>query len=387
MPISAHRALRTTARGLIAALFLLAFGRAEAQALVKVNDYVNFRLGILLQGQADFQQVANSANNDSGGWQQNMMLRRARFILGGQVAKDVFFYFDTENANLGKSTQTLTSGTTGVKAPTTGFNLLDAVGEWRAAKEFNVQFGEILVPINRWILTSSASTFMLDQSSYNIVPSTALQNNTGRDTGFMFRGYFFNDRLEYRSAFLSGFRQPGVKNAPRLRRFGASTTASSTARPSSRASASPASRTRRASRNVSSTTSSTPRSTPCRRTRAPTSATGKSSPSAGPTTRRATTSSARPTCSWTSRSPSARSSRRSRTSTSTAARSSRRSRRKTRSRPRRASSSSRPRSPRSSATNRRRSPRRPAPPRTSTGTSAGSTSIPSRSPPIQHLCA
>src|ERR1039457_4744292 len=65
---------------------------ANAQALVKVNDYVNFRLGILLQGQADFQQVANSANNDSGGWQQNMMLRRARFILGGQVAKDVFFY-------------------------------------------------------------------------------------------------------------------------------------------------------------------------------------------------------------------------------------------------------------------------------------------------------
>src|SRR5664280_2563939 len=95
MPISMHRALRTTARGLVAALFLLAFGRAEAQALVKVNDYVNFRLGILLQGQADFQQVANSANNASGGWQQNMLLRRARFILGGQVAKDVFFYFDT----------------------------------------------------------------------------------------------------------------------------------------------------------------------------------------------------------------------------------------------------------------------------------------------------
>src|ERR1039457_2119458 len=174
----------------VALLIALLPAVANAQALVKVNDYVNFRLGILLQG--------------------------ARFILGGQVAKDVFFYFDTENASLGKSTQTLTSGTTGVKAPTTGFNILDAVGEWRAAKEFNVQFGEILVPINRWILTSSASTFMLDQSSYNIVPSTALQNNTGRDTGVMFRGYFFNDRLEYRSAFLSGFRQPGVKTAPRL---------------------------------------------------------------------------------------------------------------------------------------------------------------------------
>jgi hypothetical protein len=219
MPIAMHRALRTIARGLVATLLLFAFGRAgrsEAQAIIKVNDNVNFKIGLLLQSQADWQQVANAANDATGGWQQNMMVRRARIILGGQVAPNVFFYVDTENANLGKSTQTLTSGTTGVKAPGTGFNLLDAVGEWRVAKEFNIQFGEILVPINRWILTSSASTFMLDQSAYNIVPATALQNNTGRDTGFMARGWFFNDRLEYRSAALSGFRQPGVKNSYRF---------------------------------------------------------------------------------------------------------------------------------------------------------------------------
>jgi hypothetical protein len=214
MPISAHRALRMTARGLIAALFLLAFGRAEAQALVKVNDYINFRVGVLLQGQADFQEVANAANNASGGYQQNMLLRRARFILGGQLAKDVFFYFDTENSNLGKTT---VGGTgTGLKAPGTGFNLLDAVGEWRPAKEFNIQFGEILVPVNREIIKSSASTFMLDQSAYNQPDSAALQNNAGRDTGVMFRGYFFCDRLEYRSLILSGLRLPGVKNSPRF---------------------------------------------------------------------------------------------------------------------------------------------------------------------------
>ena len=214
MPISAHRALRMTARGLIAALFLLAFGRAEAQALVKVNDYINFRVGVLLQGQADFQEVANAANNASGGYQQNMLLRRARFILGGQLAKDVFFYFDTENSNLGKTT---VGGTgTGLKAPGTGFNLLDAVGEWRPAKEFNIQFGEILVPVNREIIKSSASTFMLDQSAYNQPDSAALQNNAGRDTGFMFRGYFLDDHLEYRSLILSGLRLPGVKNSPRF---------------------------------------------------------------------------------------------------------------------------------------------------------------------------
>ena len=71
MPISAHRALRTTARGLIAALFLLAFGRAEAQALIKVNDNINFKIGTLLQSQADWQEVRNLTDTGGGGYQQN----------------------------------------------------------------------------------------------------------------------------------------------------------------------------------------------------------------------------------------------------------------------------------------------------------------------------
>ncbi len=215
MPIAAYRPLRTTARVLIAALFLLAFGRAEAQVLIKVNDTINFKLGLLLQSQADFQEVRNATNDASGGFQQNLFIRRARLILGGQVAKNVFFFFETENSSLGKSTQAV-GGATGTKALGSGFNTLDAVAEWRIAKEFNIDFGEILVPVNRWIVTSSSSTFMLDQSAYNLPTSTQLQNNAGRDTGFMLRGYFFCDRLEYRSAFLAGFRMPGVKNAPRF---------------------------------------------------------------------------------------------------------------------------------------------------------------------------
>jgi hypothetical protein len=218
MPNCAHPATRRTGSVLLSALVLLLLATAlpaSAQALIKVNDTVNFRLGILLQAQADWQETANAANDGSAGFQQNMLIRRARFILGGQVAKDIFFYVDTENANLGKSTQAVGS-TSGGKAPGTGFNLLDAVGEWRIAKEFNIQFGEILVPANRWILTSSGATFMLDQSAYNNLYTTGTQSNTGRDTGFMYRGYFFCDRLEYRSAVLSGYRAPGVKNSPRF---------------------------------------------------------------------------------------------------------------------------------------------------------------------------
>ena len=217
MPIAAHRVLRTTVRGLIAVLLLLAFGRAgqsEAQALIKVNDNVNFKLGILLQPQADFQEVANATNNGSGGYQQNLLIRRVRLILGGQVAKDVFFFVETENASLGKSTQAV-GGTTGLKSPGTGFSLLDAAGEWRIAKEFNIQFGEVRAPISREGLKSAPNNFMLDTSAYAFLASTALQNQSGRDTGFMVRGYFFCDRLEYRSAVLSGLRQAGVKNSPR----------------------------------------------------------------------------------------------------------------------------------------------------------------------------
>jgi hypothetical protein len=214
MPISAHRALRTTARGLIAAFFLLAFSRADAQVLVKVNDSINFKLGLLMQPQADFQEVPNGTNTGTGGYQENLLVRRMRFIVGGQVAKNVFFFAETENSNLGK---TAVGGTgTGAKSLGSGFSLLDAVGEWRIAKAFNIQFGEILVPVNRWIITSSTSTFNLDQSAYNLPSNTQVQGNAGRDTGVMFRGYFFCDRLEYRSAILQGFRAPGVKNSPRF---------------------------------------------------------------------------------------------------------------------------------------------------------------------------
>ncbi|MDL2718272.1 MAG: porin [Acidobacteriota bacterium] len=217
MPIAAHRALRTTARGLIAASLLLAFGRSgqsEAQALIKVNDSINFKLGLLLQPQADFQEVGKVGVNESGGYSQNLLIRRVRLLVGGQVSKNVFFFLETENSQLGKSTQTAT-GTTGVKALGSGFNVLDAVAEWRIAKEFNVQVGEIRVPTSREGLKSSPTQFMLDFSAYAFLTSAATQSNAGRDTGAMARGYFFCDRLEYRAGVFQGFRQPGVKNSYR----------------------------------------------------------------------------------------------------------------------------------------------------------------------------
>ncbi len=219
MPNRANLVPRRIGSVLLAASFLaivVAALPAAAQALVKVNDDINFKVGMLLQAQADWQEVPNAKSDGSGGFQQNMLVRRARFILGGQIAKNVVFFVETENANLGKTTVGGNTPGTAFKNPGSGFNILDAAGEWRIAKQFNIQFGEIIAPVNRWITTSSSATFMLDQSAYNVVSSTALQNNTGRDTGVMFRGYFFCDRLEYRSGIFGGLRQTGVRNSPRF---------------------------------------------------------------------------------------------------------------------------------------------------------------------------
>ena len=61
----------------VALILTLAPGIASGQAVIKVNDNVSFKLGLLLQGQADFQQVANAENNASAGWQQNYLVRRS----------------------------------------------------------------------------------------------------------------------------------------------------------------------------------------------------------------------------------------------------------------------------------------------------------------------
>ncbi|MGZ8878022.1 MAG: hypothetical protein ACXW2O_07820, partial [Candidatus Aminicenantales bacterium] len=107
----------------LALLIALLPAVANAQAVIKVNDVVNFKLGIVLQAWADWEGVSDTAGNTAG-FRQNLFLRRARFLVGGQVAKDVTFFFMTDNANLGKTT---VGGTgTGLKAPATGFVVQDA---------------------------------------------------------------------------------------------------------------------------------------------------------------------------------------------------------------------------------------------------------------------
>lgn len=167
---------------------------------LKAGENINVKFGFLIQPQADWQQDAVTR-----GYQQNLFLRRLRLIATGQFTKNLFFFAATDNPNLGKATGT-------AKTISGGFQWLDAAAEWRVRKEFNLQMGLLRVPTSREALKSGPATFPLDVSAYAFTASGALASTSGRDTGFMARGYFAKDRLEYRLGAFEGLREPGSRN-------------------------------------------------------------------------------------------------------------------------------------------------------------------------------
>ncbi len=185
---------------------------ANAQAIIKVSDTVNLKFGLLMQGWADWQQT--QASGETTGYSQNLFLRRMRILMGGQIAKDITFFLETDDPNLGKAPKDLYNLSTNTTSP--GFILQDAFMQWKIANEFMLQGGLILIPLCRNCNTSAASNVTMDYGSFNFNESGPTQSTIGRDTGFQAMGYLFNDRLEYRAGAYQGFRQAGSHNALRF---------------------------------------------------------------------------------------------------------------------------------------------------------------------------
>lgn len=183
------------------ALVLLAVSPAfaPAQVIVKASDTVNFRLGFQLQGWSEWLQ-----DQTSKGYQQNFKLRRVRLILAGQVAKNVTFFFQTDNPNLGQSTGTST------KALNAGFLVQDAFGEWHPFSNdmFIIDFGKMLMPFTRNSLQSTSSHLALDGGTWTFLQSAPLTGDAGRDLGLQFKSYLAADHLEIRAGLFDGLRAP-----------------------------------------------------------------------------------------------------------------------------------------------------------------------------------
>jgi hypothetical protein len=167
---------------------------APAQVLIKVNEDVNFRLGVLGQFQADW---LEDVPDDE--YQRNLFVRRIRLLFGGQVAKNVSFFVETDAPNLGK---TLTGG----KNISPQLVVQDAYGEFKFHNALALDFGLMFVPFSRNSIQSAATLLPIDYGAYTFSASAPTQSTIGRDTGVQAKGYVLDNRLEYRLGAFQGAR-------------------------------------------------------------------------------------------------------------------------------------------------------------------------------------
>ena len=185
----------------VAVLLPLCARTAHGQAEIKVNDDVSIRFGVLGQAWADTVSNPDPAPNTN-----NLFLRRLRVITGGQVAKNVSFFIETDAPNLGR---VLATG----KNITPSVIVQDAFATFKAVDAFSLDAGLMFVPFSRNSLQSAATLLPIDYGAYTFSDSVPEQSSTGRDTGFQARGYLGGNRLEYRVGAFQGFRNGGSSNA------------------------------------------------------------------------------------------------------------------------------------------------------------------------------
>jgi phosphate-selective porin O/P len=185
------------------ALLLVVAGAAPARAQVEIyaSDDVSVKLGILGQFQGDtLTDPPTDANID------NLFVRRVRLMFGGQVAKHVTFFVETDTPNLGKTVPPA------AKNIQPGTIVQDAYGEFKASQAFAIDAGLMFVPFSHNSVQSAATLLPIDYGAYTFSQSAPTQSATGRDAGFQARGYLLSDRLEYRVGAFQGVRDARSHN-------------------------------------------------------------------------------------------------------------------------------------------------------------------------------
>lgn len=186
--------------GSLILLSLASLPKAQAQIVWNPSNDVNVKIG--LQGQMWGDETQSP---ETGGYAQNFYLRRIRFIVAGDIGKDIYFFFETDDPNLGKTP----------KALNTGFLVQDAFLEWKAKNWLRLDGGIILVPFSHNGLQSTVSYFTLDLSPVATVNNTSTQSAALRDTGFQLRGFLLKDKLLYRVGVFDGVRNADARNSLR----------------------------------------------------------------------------------------------------------------------------------------------------------------------------
>jgi len=189
----------------ISALVILTAVLATAPLMAQIgveSEGVSARFGIQGQLWADWSQDATAT---VPGYTQNLYLRRARLMAGGEIGKDLTFFLQTDSPNLGKTP----------KSPTAGFSLQDAFLEWKASTPLRIDGGLFLVPLSRNTMQSTVSYYTVDISPLTTINNSATQSAGLRDLGFGARGFFAKNKLQYRFGVFQGERDSDGRNSLR----------------------------------------------------------------------------------------------------------------------------------------------------------------------------
>ena len=176
-------------------LLLAAAPAAFGQMQIKVNENTNVKFGVLVQTQFDESQDAATRS-----YAQNIFIRRARILVGGQITKNLTFFVETDSPNIGKSTPN------GTKNQNVSLFLQDAYVEYKISDRLAIDAGLMLISPSRNGLQSAASLMPIDYGAHTFANSASTQSSAGRDTGVQLKGYLFNKRLEYRTGLFQGMR-------------------------------------------------------------------------------------------------------------------------------------------------------------------------------------
>jgi hypothetical protein len=181
-------------------------------------------------------------------YQKNLFLRRSRLIVGGSLFGSFDYFFDTDFANLLKSTDTFTNTTNMMTGVTTtavtttrgvpGMNVQDIFGTWKPfagdksmVDVLKIDVGYMLPPLAHNAIQSAGTLLAWDYFAYSFqhAASFAGTSTVGRDVGLQARGLLIGGHVEYRVGVFQGAREAAVapvagmttgevsgRNAPRV---------------------------------------------------------------------------------------------------------------------------------------------------------------------------
>lgn len=159
-----------------------------------------FKPGFLLQTWALAEDLPKGDDSDT---RETLFIRRARFMLSGQLCDQVNYFVETDIPNFGKYANY-----------TVDLFIQDAWMELNFDPAIQLDVGMLLLPFSHHAMQGATSLNALDYHSMLVRYPTG-GDKVWRDMGLMIRGLLFDDRLEYRVAISNGIHQPVANTSQR----------------------------------------------------------------------------------------------------------------------------------------------------------------------------